>query len=205
MSLLEQLRVDIGDDDSTVSVSPIASGSPMLQRLRADIGDDGGTIQPDPIAPGNVVLGPGVSKDNGIATWDGTDGTRIQSTDACVDASGNIDTPGGATLGGLLDLNSAIAFNCREVTAAGGVTVNSDDAIVAINKTVGAATLVTLPSTTSEGRMVIIKDKRGDAFTNNITLVVSGGGTIDSLPGFIMSQNYQSTTLVFCAGSWSIA
>ncbi|MHA2063190.1 MAG: hypothetical protein ACXABY_02295 [Candidatus Thorarchaeota archaeon] len=177
----------------------------LLEHLRTDIADDGSVSQPIPLIPGQTVEGPGTSKDDGIATWDGTTGDVLQSTPACVDdVTGDIVTPGAGTFGGKLTLNSSICFNCRNITAAGNITVLATDAIVAVNKTVGAATTVTLPSTTDEGRMVIIKDKKGDASTNNITTVVSGGGMIDGLAGFILPQNYQSITLTFCGGSWSI-
>jgi hypothetical protein len=59
----------------------------------------------------------------------------------------------------------------RIVTAAGAVTVTADDAdIIYINKTVGAATAVTLPSAASRTKPVMIVDGKGDANTNNITI-----------------------------------
>lgn len=67
----------------------------------------------------------------------------------------------------------------REVTAAGAVTVDAADAdIIFINKTVGAATAVTLPSAASRTSPVMIIDGKGDANTNNITISPQTGEKI---------------------------
>lgn len=75
----------------------------------------------------------------------------------------------------------------REVTAAGAVTVDADDADdVLINKTVGAATTVNLPLSASRRKPVKIVDAKGDAKTNNITIIPQAGekiyGTVDYQP-----------------------
>lgn len=67
----------------------------------------------------------------------------------------------------------------REVTAAGAVTVSADDVdIIVINKTVGAATSVALPSADDRTKAVRIVDGKGDAATNNITISPVSGETI---------------------------
>jgi hypothetical protein len=67
----------------------------------------------------------------------------------------------------------------RVVTAAGAVTVSADDAdIIYINKTVGAATAVTLPLSASRTKPVMIVDGKGDAKTNNITISPQTGESI---------------------------
>lgn len=75
----------------------------------------------------------------------------------------------------------------RLVTAAGTVTVSDDDAdIIVIDKTVGAATAVNLPSAADRTKAVRIQDGKGDANTNNITVVPVSGekiyGTVDYQP-----------------------
>jgi hypothetical protein len=72
----------------------------------------------------------------------------------------------------------------RIVTAAGAVTVSATDADdILINKTSGAATTVNLPTSASRSRNVKIVDAKGDATTNNITIVPQSGekiwGTVD--------------------------
>lgn len=68
----------------------------------------------------------------------------------------------------------------RLVTAAGDVTILSSDVTILLNKTVGAATNIVLPTSASRnGLPVTVKDYKGDANTNNITFVPNGTETID--------------------------
>jgi hypothetical protein len=67
----------------------------------------------------------------------------------------------------------------RTVIAAGAVTVDADDADdIIIIKTVGAATTVNLPLSASRIKPVRIVDGKGDANTNNITIVPQTGESI---------------------------
>ena len=72
----------------------------------------------------------------------------------------------------------------RLVTVAGAVTVSADDAdIIVVKKTVGAATTVNLPAAADRSGPVKIVDGKGDALTNNLTIVPQAGesiaGTVD--------------------------
>ena len=77
------------------------------------------------------------------------------------------------------------------------------DGIIFVNKAVSEPTLVTLPLNPKIGRVVIIKDMKGDADSNFISVQMSGG-TVDGLPGFTMSNNYQSMTFAFNGNEWNI-
>lgn len=67
----------------------------------------------------------------------------------------------------------------RIVTAAGAVTVDANDADdILVQKTVGAATTVGLPAASTRTKPVRIIDGKGDASTNNITIVPESGDTI---------------------------
>lgn len=176
----------------------------LLPDIRMDIADDGSASQIIPLIPHQSVQGPGSSTDNAIATWDGTSGDSIQESLATIDDAGNIETPGGMTLGDELNLNGAISLNCRVITAAGSVTALDSDTVIAINKVSSEITNVILQNSTTDGKLLIIKDKKGDASSYNIIITVSGGGLIDGLSGFILTQNYQSVTLLFCNSSWCI-
>lgn len=76
-------------------------------------------------------------------------------------------------------------------TTAGGVTVAVRDTLILVNKTVGQATAVTLPASSTKVGPVIVKDLKGDAETNNITVDVDGGGTIDGAASKILRSNYE--------------
>lgn len=73
----------------------------------------------------------------------------------------------------------------REVTAAGAVTVDADDADdIIINKTVGEATTVNLPSAALRTKPVRIIDGKGDANTNNITIVPVSGQKVFAITDY---------------------
>lgn len=90
------------------------------------------------------------------------------------------------------------------VTAAGDYTITATDRIVCINKTVGAATAVNLPSATGTGRTIDLKDAKGDADVNNIT--VSGDGqTIDGAASLVLVTAYAAIRLYDSAATkWLI-
>lgn len=86
----------------------------------------------------------------------------------------------------------------REVTAAGAVTMTADDVdIIVINKTVGAATTFNLCSAADRTKPIMVVDGKGDAATNNITIVPESGesvyATVDYTP--VIDGNGGSLTL----------
>ncbi|MBR1230199.1 hypothetical protein JQ600_35480 [Bradyrhizobium sp. AUGA SZCCT0176] len=96
------------------------------------------------------------------------------------------------------ETDSAADRSKRTVTAAGAVTVASDDVDdIIIEKTVGAATTVNLPDSSLRSKPVRIIDGKGDAATNNITILPISGETIHAIVDYpkIIDQNGGSTTL----------
>jgi hypothetical protein len=86
----------------------------------------------------------------------------------------------------------------RTVTAAGGVTVASDDVDeIIIDKTVAAATAVTLPAASTRSKAVRIIDGKGDAENNNITIVPASGEKIYGIVNYqaVINGNGGSLTL----------
>ena len=80
----------------------------------------------------------------------------------------------------------------------GNVTVDADDdELIVINKTVGAATTVTLPLSAdrTNRKQVTIKDGKGDCDVNNITVSCSGSDTIDGLSSVTLNFAFQSMTI----------
>lgn len=89
----------------------------------------------------------------------------------------------------------------REVTAAGTVTVSATtDFIVVINKTTGAATAVTLPACVA-GQRFIIKDGKGDAATNAITITPTSA-TIDNSATLVINTAYGTASLACVGTQW---
>jgi hypothetical protein len=87
--------------------------------------------------------------------------------------------------------DQTLIFFTKTVTAAGTYNVVASDNVVLINKTVPAANSVQLPNAVSRsGLPVTVKDLKGDAATNNITVLPSGSETIDGLASLRINSNY---------------
>lgn len=84
----------------------------------------------------------------------------------------------------------------RTVTAAGAVTALSNDDIIIINKTVGAATTVNVDWSARTKPLTVV-DGKGDANTNPITIVPSAGQTQYGIVNYqiILDGNGGSVTL----------
>lgn len=108
-----------------------------------------------------------------------------------------LQVTGGSTLQGSLTVKT------RSVTAAGAITVGATDYYIGANKTVGAATVVNLPATPATGRQLVIKDEKGDAATNNITLTPNAGN-IDNAATYVMNANKQSATIIYNGTQWTV-
>jgi hypothetical protein len=115
--------------------------------------------------------------------------------------NGAVTAAAGLTSSGLTDLGGGQQVAVRTVTAAGAVTVAFTDYLVAINKTVGAATTVNLPAAPPAGTTFRVKDGKGDANTNNIT-VVPAAGTIDGAANIVINTAYGHATIGYDGTTW---
>ena len=86
-------------------------------------------------------------------------------------------------------------FPCRVVLS--DITSNflPTDTGLLINKTVSGATTCDLP-TPQLSKMIFVKDMKGDAETNNITLDAGSGNLINGLQTLVMNGNYGTTMLI---------
>lgn len=142
-------------------------------------------------------------------SFEGTDDTfetRLVATDATADrtitapdASGTIVLAESASY----TIPSAIVAKSTVVTAAGDYNVGSLDYVVVMNKTVAAATTVNLPGSPSTGRTIIVKDGKGDAAANNVT-VIPATGTIDGAATIVISTNYGSVAFIYNGSQWNV-
>lgn len=82
----------------------------------------------------------------------------------------------------------------RLVVAAGSVTIISTDKTVEINKTVAAPTVVNAdPTILPVGKFITVKDGKGDADINNIT-ITPASGTFDGQGTYVLRYPYQAIT-----------
>ena len=90
------------------------------------------------------------------------------------------------------------------VTSGTNIELTQDSHRVVINKSVGSDTQVVLPSGTCLGHEILIKDGKGDANQNKITIIASGGLTIDGQNSIIIRQKYQSMHFMYNGTEWNI-
>lgn len=91
----------------------------------------------------------------------------------------------------------------RVVTAAGAVTAATSDYIICVNKTTGAATTVNLFASPVTGTTLVIKDCKGDAATNNIT-ITPASGNINGATTYVMNVNRQAATIFYDGTGWQV-
>ena len=101
----------------------------------------------------------------------------------------------------------ATQTNISTVTSGSSYTV-TNEALVIVNKTSGSATTVNLPAGAAFGKMsvlIIIKDGKGDAATNNITITPNGSNTIDGASTLVIATNYGVAQVMWNGTEWNAA
>jgi hypothetical protein len=118
--------------------------------------------------------------------------------------AGNVTVSGNNTYSGVSTYSGSLVVGVRTITASGAVTVSATtDYLICVNKTSGAATTVNLPATPATGLTFLIKDCKGDAATNNITLTPAAGN-IDGSSTYVMNTNYQSVAVTYSGSIWML-
>ncbi len=100
------------------------------------------------------------------------------------------------TLGTIL----SVAQNTVVKTTSGDVNAAASDGVIVINKASGAATSVNLPLAASKIGPVLVTDLKGDAGTNNITIVPTSPETIQGQASWTIAANNGSIFLRPVAG-----
>jgi hypothetical protein len=111
---------------------------------------------------------------------------------------------GNNSFSGTSTFTGSIISGMRVITAAGAITVSATtDYFICVNKTVGAATTVNLPATPATGLTFLVKDCKGDAATNNIT-VTPAAGNIDGSGTYVLNINRASVAVSYTGSEWAI-
>jgi hypothetical protein len=134
--------------------------------------------------------------------------TALNSTSGALNGSIGGTTPAAGTFttastSGDYTQSAGYVQTPRVVTAAGAVTVTSADNMIILNKTSGAATTVNLESSPTTGRLHCVKDGKGDANTNNIT-ITPNAGNIDGVSTFVMNVAYSEYCFDYNGTQWNI-
>ena len=90
----------------------------------------------------------------------------------------------------------------RVVTASGAITHLATDSVIIVNKTTGAATAITLIASPALGRIIRIKDGKGDANTNNIT-ITPAAGNIDGSATKVINTAFGALSLIYNGTQWN--
>jgi len=104
---------------------------------------------------------------------------------------------------GIPGLTPIVVAPTKVITAGASYAALSTDYYIVVDKTVGSATAINLPGAPGTGATYIIKDGKGDAGTNNIT-INGNGKNIDGAATFILAFNFQSVELIYSGTSWGI-
>ena len=80
--------------------------------------------------------------------------------------------------------------------------VPTDVSRALFNKTVGSATYVVFDASANYGQPVLIRDLKGDADVNNITISFTGGELCDGLTTLVISNPYGGYILNPLASGW---
>lgn len=88
------------------------------------------------------------------------------------------------------------------VTSASPYTALTTDCVIISNKTIAGSGTINLSATLQTGRVVIIKDGKGDANTNNIT-VQGNGKNIDGAASKVINTAYGVLRLIYNGTEWS--
>jgi hypothetical protein len=89
------------------------------------------------------------------------------------------------------------------VVTASPVTMTSSDTVLVVRKTTGSATAITLPTPNGAGQVITIKDGKGDAATNPITVTPSSG-TIDGAANVAINTAYGVVRLFYDGTTWTV-
>ncbi len=106
---------------------------------------------------------------------------------------------------------SALQFgiNLGQITVkkTAGDVVMVNEGVAVVNKTSGAATQVTLPPSPGAGGLSPMRwvvDGKGDAASNNITVIGASSATIDGASSYVISNNYGAVLFLWNGTEWNV-
>jgi hypothetical protein len=169
------------------NVTQVAVAGGGTQQEQSTPYQDPMSVQQDAIECAGIVLADANNRDESVTIV--RDGNNLVFKD--------VSNPAGKTLS---SLQGSSFYAVTQVTS--NYTVTGATNLVAINSNSGSFTL-TLESSPTTGRLLIIKDVGGYSGTNSV--IVSGNEkNIDGSSSFIFAGDYTSISLVYTGNEWSI-
>lgn len=204
---------DVSNNINVVGTNPLTvTGSPGTNTLTVSLAtpltvSNGGTGQAS-LTNNSLLLGAGTSPIqqlgiavNGALPIGSTGTTPVLAT---LTAGNGISITNGA--GSITIASSGSSFfNVTSVNhGVSPYTVLMTDEFLAVDVSGGVVT-IKLPNAPTTGQVWTIKDSKGQAFTNNITVTTVGGAvTIDGSTSFTMNTNFASISVIFDGTSYEI-
>lgn len=171
--------------------------------LRMGIPADGGLVIQNP------TTGLGLSVQGGGANITGSFTLASLSAGALVTNSSGVVSAANDTAGYVLTSNGAGSAPTFQAAASANLTITnidntdspytvlSTDQYISCDVSTDVIT-VQLPNSTTDGRVIRIKDYTGDASTNNITVTTVGGTVlIDGATSYVMNSDFQAINIVW--------
>lgn len=84
------------------------------------------------------------------------------------------------------------------------IGLNPGDDVTIVNLTSPGPASVVLPANPPVGTEFIVKDGKGDAETNNITITVSGSGTMDGDTSQVINIDYEAYRFIYNGTEYNI-
>jgi hypothetical protein len=103
----------------------------------------------------------------------------------------------------LQETKSPSQLRIVEVTKGPSYRVQAGDDVIHVNNSEDAPITIFLPSGFVRGKVVTIKDKRGNAFSVHIN-IVSDAGTIDGISTLVIGTNKGYFSLIWDGVDWSM-
>lgn len=103
----------------------------------------------------------------------------------------------------LQESRSPSQLRIKEVTNGTSYRVQATDDVIQVNNAQDIPTTILLPSGFSKGKLVTIKDKKGNANAFHI-IIVSEAGQIDGLPRLELVVDKGSYALIWDGDAWSM-
>lgn len=178
-----EVNIYSGDCNSPVSCN---GGNITLFLGDGNGPNDGSFVIRNPADSANLFR---VSPLGAITVASNTSGQVLTATGSGGTSWGAITLSNAASVTGVLPWANLAKSPVRTITAAGTITVTTADEIICVNKTTGAATPVSLQSSPATGFVLTVKDCKGDAATNNITMTPNSGN-IDGSANYAIITNY---------------
>lgn len=203
-------------NQETITIDNATTSQIGVTSLATNAETIAGTVTTKATTPDDIKAKLGVQTLHGLAYGGGTTAALNWLAEASngqipIGSTGNAPVLGNITsldgtvtvINGAGTIDLSTTPNYTNVTnAMSPYTAISTDYFISVDASAGPVT-IKLPDAPSFHREFIIKDRLGQAFTNNITITsVSGSTTFDGMANYFLADNFESVDLLYSSGNY---